>query len=103
MKILDAILIFAPFVLFAAALTMWRRADAWEGMTFGRRLFLGISFSWKWWLAYSVAILFFDAALRYDRSVPGDVLVVVIAVIMAVVFSNLRPKESRRSQRNKKE
>jgi hypothetical protein len=96
MNIFGALSIFALYVLSAAALTNWRRAEDWGGMSFSRRVFLGVSVTWKWWLLFSVALLFHDAVLRYGSSVPGDIVIVGIALVMAIVFALLRRSESRR-------
>ena len=94
MKILGVIFVFGLLVLFAAGLTLWRRAAAWDGIPFPRRFVLAVGESWKWWLAYSVALLFFE--ITWFGSVPGGILAVVIAIIMALVFAFLRSADSRR-------
>ena len=89
MRILANIAYFGLFVLFAALLMLWRRADEWDGVPLPRRLVLAIKASRNWWLAYSVGLLaFFMGWCRYSfgESVP----VVIVAVVLAGLLSALR-------------
>jgi len=44
---LSRIILFALYVFLVASGTMWRFADAWEGLTFSRRVYLALCASWK--------------------------------------------------------
>ena len=89
MRILGNIAYFGLFVLFAALLMLWRRADEWDGVPLPQRLVLAIKASRNWWLAYSVGLLaFFMGWCRYtfEESIP----VVIAAVVLAGLFSAAR-------------
>lgn len=100
--IFSRIILFAFYVFIVASGTMWRFADAWKGLPFGRRVFLAVSASWKWWLIFCVALLFFDATAHVGRGVPGDIVVIAIAIVMAVIFAMLRSAELRQSDSERK-
>jgi hypothetical protein len=89
MRIIHGIGYFGVFVVFAAALTMWRRADDWDGTPLLQRCILGVSAARNWWLAYSVGILvLFTAKYRYtfQETLP----VVLVAIGMAALLAFLR-------------
>jgi len=82
--ILSRIIFFALYVFLVASGTMWRFADAWEGLTFSRRVYLALCASWKWWLLVSFTVLLRDVMIRRQFCVPGDLVVIAIALIMSV-------------------
>ena len=89
MRVVANIAYFGLFVLFAAILMLWRRADNWGGVPLPRRLVLAIRASRNWWLAYSVGLLaFFIGWCRY--SFGESVSVVIVAVVLAGLLSSLR-------------
>jgi hypothetical protein len=100
--IFSRITLFALYVFFVAAGTMWRFADAWGGLSLGRRIYLALSASWKWWLIFSVALLCRDSMTYLRLGVPGDIIVLAIAIVMSVVFAILRTAELRRSRPDQK-
>ena len=77
------------FVLFAALIAMWRRANDWEGIPLSRRCVLGVSASRNWWLAYSVGILALFT-LRYRYSFVETIPVVLVALGLAGLLVVLR-------------
>lgn len=81
--ILGRIILFALYVALVAAGTMWRFTDAWNGMSFGRRVYLALSASWKWWLIFSVAVFLRDVMTYRRIGVPGDLVVIAIALVMS--------------------
>jgi hypothetical protein len=88
--ILSRILLFALYVLLVVAGTMWRFADDWGGLPFGERVFLALSLSWKWWLLFCFALLCRDAMRYRHYGLPGDIIVIVIAIVMSVGFAYVR-------------
>jgi hypothetical protein len=92
MRIVSIIGFFGVFVVFAAALTLWRRADDWDGMPLSQRCILAVSASRKWWLAYSGGILvLFMGRYRYTL---GEALpVVLVAIGLAGLLAFLRVPE----------
>jgi hypothetical protein len=89
--IVSTIILFALYVVLVAAGKMWRFAVAWGGLPFAHRVLLALSASWKWWLLFCVALLFFDAGAHAGRGIPGAIVVTAIAIVMAVIFAILRP------------
>jgi hypothetical protein len=102
MKTFILVSLLALYVIFVGAFTLWRSAESWEGMSFGRRVFLAMSVSWKWWLLFSVALLVFDAVIYHRRRIAGELIVAGLAISMAVIFARQRSAELRRSQLKKK-
>lgn len=98
MAILPVILTFAVLVVLASSLTLWRRADKWDGVPIPRRFLLAVAVSWKWWLAYSFGLLFFE--ITWLGNVRGGVIVVITAIVMALLFGVLRAAELRKSRGN---
>ncbi len=89
MGIVSEIIWFAVFVVLAATLMLWRRADDWDGVPLPRRFVLAVGASRNWWLAYSVGYLVFLmgwCGCSFQQSVP----VVLFAVALAVLFVLLR-------------
>jgi hypothetical protein len=89
MRVVHVIGFFGVFVVFAAALMLWRRADDWDGVPFSQRCILALSASRNWWLAYSVGILVLFT-VRYRYSLQETLPVVLVAVGMAAFLSFLR-------------
>ena len=77
------------FVLFAALVALWRRADDWGGLPFSRRCVLAISASRNWWLAYSVGIVVLFIG-RYQYSFQETLPVVLVAISLAALLFVLR-------------
>ena len=82
--IFSRIILFALYVLLVAAGNMWRFADDWGGVPSGRRVYLALCASWKWWLLVSFTVLLRDVMIRRQFCVPGDLVVIAIALIMSV-------------------
>ena len=89
MKTVGVIGFFGVFVLFAAILVLWRRADDWGGIPFSRRCILAVSASRNWWLAYSVGILVLFMG-RYRYSFLETFPVILLAIGLAILLSFLR-------------
>ena len=85
MRTLYVIGCFGMFVLFAAGLKLWRRAEDWAGVPLFRRCILGVSASRKWWLAYSVGILVLFMG-RYNYSFQETFPVVLVAIGLAALL-----------------
>jgi hypothetical protein len=85
MRTLGVIGFFGVFILFAAGLTLWRRAEDWDGVPLFRRCILGVSASRNWWLAYSVGILVLFMG-RYQYSFQETFPVVLVAIGLAALL-----------------
>jgi len=88
--IFSRLILFALYIVFVAAGTMWRFADAWEGFSYGRRASLALCASCKWWPLFCAGLLVFAAAAHAGRGVSGDIallIAIVIALGFAVRFS----------------
>jgi hypothetical protein len=88
-RTVNVIVYFLAFVIFAALITLWRRADDWNGIPFSRRCVLAVSASRNWWIAYSVGILALFI-LRYSYSFTETFPVVLIAIGLAALLFILR-------------
>ena len=89
MRVVHVIGFFGVFVVFAALLTLWRRADVWDGVPFLRRWVLAVSASRNWWLAYSIGILLLFMG-RYQYRLQETLPVVLVAIGMAALLAFLR-------------
>jgi hypothetical protein len=88
-EILTNIVWYLLFVLFAALVTLWRRADDWDGIPFPQRFVLAISRSRGWWVAYSIGYLAYWMG-RLGGSFRTGFPVVVVAAAMAAFLSLIR-------------
>ena len=88
MRTFESIGYFGILVLFAAVVMMRRHVEDWNGLPLTRRVFLGVSASRNWWVAYSFGYVAF-VMTRYSYSFKESFPVVVVAVCLAALFSLL--------------